>query len=60
LAEQSYRPINDECLGQLRENYCKYCSQECPWTHVCVLIAVSNYLLQEQIVLPPQDSIHTL
>jgi len=54
LAERLYKPIKDECLGQLRGNYCKYCSQECRWTIVCALIEVSKYLLQEQTVLPPQ------
>ena len=60
MSEEPRKPINDECLGKLRENYCEYCSSECRWANVCALIVVSNYLLQEQILLPPDQPISIL
>jgi hypothetical protein len=54
-----YRLNNEECLGQIIKKYGKYCSQECPWARVCVLIEMCMYLLQEQTMPPPHDSIDT-
>jgi len=54
-----YRIRNEECLGQIIKKYSKYCSQECPWARVCVLIEMCTYLLQEQMMPPPHDSTDT-
>jgi len=34
-----------ECLGQMGRRYCRYCSERCPLTALCVLIVMGEYLL---------------
>gem|GEM_PF-3566818 len=35
------------CLGQMAQKYCKYCSERCPITALCVLILMGEYLRRD-------------
>lgn len=32
------------CLGEIAENYNYYCANNCPFTSVCVLVQMTDYL----------------
>jgi len=48
--------INPGCLGQMAQKYCKYCSERCPITALCVLILMGEYLRRDQRVTPSEES----
>ena len=50
------KPPDPECLGDIARSYCSYCSNGCPVTALCVLIAMGDYLRQQPKVPPAQDS----
>jgi hypothetical protein len=45
-----------ECLGQMAQRYCIYCSEMCPITALCVLMVMGEYLLQSLKEQHSQDS----
>ena len=56
LAKRAKKITHDSCLGEIGKKYCKYCSQDCSWASVCVLIAMSNHIFQDHL----QDHIDTV
>jgi hypothetical protein len=53
LAKRAKRITHDSCLGEIGKKYCKYCSQDCSWASVCVLIAMSHHILQDRTDIVP-------
>jgi hypothetical protein len=39
-----------DCLGEIEQKYCMYCSQDCPSASFCVLIAMSHHILEDHTV----------
>ncbi|MFC1848259.1 hypothetical protein ACFLXV_02985 [Chloroflexota bacterium] len=49
-----------DCLGEIAASYCSRCSEMCPLTALCVLVAMGDYLRQSYKVPPSQDSLDNL
>lgn len=45
-----------ECLGKIHEAYCRHCSNLCPVTALCVLVAMGDYLRQDYKVPPYHEA----
>lgn len=43
------RKTETRCMGQIAKRYCRYCSQACPSTSVCVLISLLQHIHVEKI-----------
>lgn len=57
MTEKVNQTTHHDCLGKVNKRYCRYCSEDCPWVSVCVLIVMGVYLLQDHIVLESADSL---
>lgn len=49
-----------ECLGQVAQRYCKYCSASCRVTSLCVLVAMGQYLCRNMKSQKPSKDIGSL
>jgi hypothetical protein len=54
VARRARQTTNTGCLGQMAQKYCRYCSERCPITALCVLILMSEYLRRDHK--PSQES----
>jgi hypothetical protein len=54
MARRARQVTNPGCLGQMAQRYCKYCSERCPITALCVLILMGEYLRHDHK--PSQES----
>jgi hypothetical protein len=46
-----------DCLGKIAASYGDHCSEVCPLTALCVLVAMGDYLRQSYRV-PPSQEMH--
>ena len=49
------RMSSPDCLGQIREKNCEYCSTVCPLAYRCALIAMDEYISRNPGLLSSQD-----
>jgi ferredoxin len=54
MAGKARQIKNPDCLGQMNQRYCGYCSEGCPVTALCVLVSMGEYLLNNHK--PSQES----
>jgi len=47
VARRVRQLTNPGCLGQMAQRYCRYCSERCPITALCVLILMGEYLRRD-------------
>lgn len=53
MAKRALHIVNPGCLGHMAKKYCKYCSERCPNTALCVLLLMGEYLREHK---PSQES----
>jgi len=51
--------VNPDCLGQMPKRYCRYCSEICPISALCVLMVMGEYLRHDHEAPPPKESSQT-
>jgi hypothetical protein len=49
------RRSSPDCLGQIREKNCEYCSTVCPLAYRCALIAMDEYIRRNPGLISSQD-----